>query len=146
MQNNTYSPYFGAVIGRVANRIADATFELGGVRYRIPANDHGHALHGGRNGWSVKTWNLTQIESNEGDAVRLTYISPDGDEVRYEGLAQHGYANMLDEQGKQLFITMRKGKSIIPCPSGVLQLFYVAQSPRLTASYSPGGTFYTLSH
>lgn len=39
-QNNTYSPYFGAAIGRVANRIGGATFELDGIRYNIPANDN----------------------------------------------------------------------------------------------------------
>ncbi|KAK9789392.1 hypothetical protein WJX73_000061 [Symbiochloris irregularis] len=78
--NNTYSPYFGAVIGRVANRIGDATFVLDGKRYHIPANDHQNALHGGKSGWSVKTWNMTEVDSDEGQAVLLTYISPNGDE------------------------------------------------------------------
>lgn len=82
MQNNTYSPYFGAVIGRVANRIAGASFVLDGKRYNVSANEKGNTLHGGKSGWSVKTWNMTEIDSNRGQAVRLDYISPDGDEVR----------------------------------------------------------------
>lgn len=55
---------------------------LDGARYHIPANDHNNALHGGKSGWSVKTWNMTEIDSDEGQAVVLTYVSPDGDEVR----------------------------------------------------------------
>ena len=84
MQNNTYSPWFGATVGRVANRIGGATFELDGKRYDIPANDHNNALHGGKSGWSVKTWNLTELDTDEGQAVELTYLSPDGDEVSSE--------------------------------------------------------------
>ena len=70
----------------MANRIADATFHLDGEQYHIPNNDKQNALHGGKSGWSVKTWNITEFQSEHGDAVRLTYTSPDGDEVRFPGL------------------------------------------------------------
>lgn len=44
LQNDT--TYFGAIVGRVANRIGGASFKLNGVEYRLPANDHGNTLHG----------------------------------------------------------------------------------------------------
>ena len=75
------SPYFGAVIGRVANRIANASFVLDGQRHNISANENGNTLHGGKSGWSVKTWNMSEIYNPHGEAVKLTYTSPDGDEV-----------------------------------------------------------------
>ncbi|HEU4578940.1 MAG TPA: hypothetical protein VFS67_11835, partial [Polyangiaceae bacterium] len=46
-----HSPYFGATIGRVANRIAGASFELAGKRYPLTANDGPNHLHGGKRGW-----------------------------------------------------------------------------------------------
>ncbi len=49
-------PAAGATIGRVANRIADASFELDGIRYRLPANDGPHHLHGGPAGFGHRPW------------------------------------------------------------------------------------------
>ena len=50
------SPYFGAIVGRVANRIKDATFTLDGKQYKLNANDAPHHLHGGKKGWDKVIW------------------------------------------------------------------------------------------
>ncbi len=50
------SPYFGAIVGRVANRIANATFQLEGKTYKLAANNPPHHLHGGKKGWDKVIW------------------------------------------------------------------------------------------
>jgi aldose 1-epimerase len=71
-------PYFGATIGRVANRIRDARFELGEKDYALEANNGVHHLHGGQTGWDKVFWQLEPSESNS-DSLTLSYHSPDGD-------------------------------------------------------------------
>ncbi|MFC3884503.1 aldose epimerase family protein [Bacillus songklensis] len=76
-----FSPYFGAVIGRVAGRIANAEFELDGKTYKLAQNDQRNHLHGGIRGFSHVVWDTKVIE-NENDArsIEFTYASPDGEE------------------------------------------------------------------
>ena len=76
------SPYFGAVVGRVANRIANAEFVLEGTTYKLTANNPPNALHGGRHGFDKVIWEGDRIVHPEGDAVRLQYISRSGEEVK----------------------------------------------------------------
>ena len=74
--------YFGAVVGRVANRIAKGKFTLEGVDYSLFVNDnHKHCLHGGREGFNKKIWNCV-CEEIDSDSIKLEfrYISPDGEE------------------------------------------------------------------
>lgn len=72
-----YSPHFGAVPGRFANRIAGAQFTLDGKDYRLPANDKGkNTLHGGPKGFGKRPWHL---EHAEVASVTLVMASPDGD-------------------------------------------------------------------
>ena len=72
--------YFGAIVGRVANRIMNAGFELEGQRYSLAANDRPHHLHGGRTGWDKVVWNARPIDTADGPALELTYVSKDGEE------------------------------------------------------------------
>jgi aldose 1-epimerase len=74
------SPYFGATVGRVANRIKDARFELEGKTYELAANDGAHTLHGGKKGWDKVVWDAEAIETPDGPSVKLTYVSKDGEE------------------------------------------------------------------
>jgi aldose 1-epimerase len=74
------SPYFGAICGRYANRIAQARFTLDGKEYRLAANDAPHALHGGRIGFDKIVWQAEETAGRDGPALRLTHSSPDGDE------------------------------------------------------------------
>ena len=73
-------PYFGAIVGRVANRIRNAEFTLEGKRYTLEANDKPHHLHGGRKGWDKVVWSAMPIDTAEGPALELTYVSKDGEE------------------------------------------------------------------
>src|SRR5687767_7974428 len=70
-----------AVIGRFANRIADAKFTLDGVEYKLAANNGKNHLHGGRAGFASKLWKGKVLPSASGEsAVQFTYISKDGEE------------------------------------------------------------------
>ncbi|MEU3705498.1 aldose epimerase family protein [Streptomyces anulatus] len=73
------NPYFGAVVGRYANRIAHGRFTLDGATHHIPANDRGHALHGGPDGFHTKVWDATGDRTDTAAVLRLTLHSPDGD-------------------------------------------------------------------
>lgn len=74
-------PYFGAVIGRYANRIGAAKFTLDGVEYTLAANNNGNHLHGGIKGFDKVVWKLDDLKSEGRSAlVKLSYISEDGEE------------------------------------------------------------------
>jgi aldose 1-epimerase len=70
--------YFGAVVGRFANRIAGGRFKLDGIEHQIPCNDRGNALHGGPQGLHRQLWSATPRRSEDKVAVELTHLSPDG--------------------------------------------------------------------
>jgi aldose 1-epimerase len=72
-------PYFGAIIGRYGNRIAQGRFTLNGKQYQIPINDGPNALHGGPEGFEKKLWQATPIEAADWVGVELSYLSPDGE-------------------------------------------------------------------
>ena len=74
------SPYFGATVGRVANRIRGAAFELEGKGYQLAANDGQHHLHGGMKGWDKVIWTAESLTLAGGPALKLTYVSKDGEE------------------------------------------------------------------
>lgn len=74
---NATHPYFGAIIGRYANRIENGTFELDGKTYHTPLNDHNwDTLHGGTIGYDRRLW--TVIGSTE-NSLSLSLFSPDGE-------------------------------------------------------------------
>jgi len=72
--------FFGAVIGRYANRIAHGTFTLDGQKYSLPLNNGENSLHGGPHGFNNVVWKAKPIA----DGVELTYLSKDG-EAGYPG-------------------------------------------------------------
>jgi aldose 1-epimerase len=74
-------PYFGALVGRVGNRIAGGKFTLDGKEYTLATNNGPNALHGGLKGFDKKVWKAQEIETEGGDVgLRLSYTSPDGEE------------------------------------------------------------------
>ncbi len=73
-------PYFGAVIGRYANRIAKARFSLDGVEYRLAPNNNGNTLHGGIKGFDKVVWKAEPVKVAYGTGVKLTYLSKDMEE------------------------------------------------------------------
>lgn len=71
------NPYFGCLVGRYANRIANAQFVLNGTTYKLAANNNGHSLHGGNKGFDKVIWDV-QVTSDS--SLQLQYQSPDGEE------------------------------------------------------------------
>jgi aldose 1-epimerase len=74
------TPYFGATIGRYANRIAGARFELDGRQYKLAANDGRNHLHGGARGFDKVVWNARPFTDPEAAGVIFSHLSADGDE------------------------------------------------------------------
>lgn len=72
--------FFGATVGRVANRIRDAQFALEGKRYLLNASEPPHHLHGGTKGWDKVLWSVERSETPEGPSLLFTYVSKDGEE------------------------------------------------------------------
>lgn len=76
--------YFGALIGRVGNRIANAQFTLDSKKYKLEANDGKNSLHGGFNGFDKVVWDISACSGEGWKGVFLHYHSPDG-ECGYPG-------------------------------------------------------------
>lgn len=122
-------PYFGCVVGRTANRISNASFEIDGKEYQVTANFGKNQLHGGKEGFDKKVWDVTGFGESPAAWVEMKYVSPDGEEgypgnldvwVRFElteenelsytftartdkatavNLTHHGYFNLDNGQG-----------------------------------------------
>jgi aldose 1-epimerase len=74
-------PYFGAIIGRFANRVANGTFTLDGKTYSLAKNNGPNSLHGGLVGFDKYVWNSAEFKDTEGGVgVRLSRVSKDGEE------------------------------------------------------------------
>lgn len=80
-------PYFGAAVGRYANRIAGGKFSLEGQEYSLATNDGENHLHGGVKGLDKVVWTAEEVTEENGAGVRFHYLSPDGEE---------GYPGNLD--------------------------------------------------
>jgi aldose 1-epimerase len=81
------SPYFGALIGRFGNRIAQGKFTLDGISYQLATNNGSNHLHGGVVGFDKVVWNAATFETENSVGIRLKYLSVDGDQ---------GYPGNLD--------------------------------------------------
>jgi len=74
------TPYFGAVVGRYGNRIAKGKFTLNGKEYSLAVNNDQNHLHGGLKGFDKVIWDAQAMNTKDGPALKLTYLSPDGEE------------------------------------------------------------------
>lgn len=74
------TPFFGATVGRVGNRIAKGAFTLNGTTYKLAVNNGPNHLHGGIKGFDKVVWKADVVPAKDGQAVKFTYRSPDGEE------------------------------------------------------------------
>ena len=72
------NPYFGSLIGRYGNRIANGKFILDGKQYTLAANNNGNSLHGGIKGFDKVVWKAEKLAGDS--SLQLTYTSKDGEE------------------------------------------------------------------
>jgi aldose 1-epimerase len=94
-------PYFGELIGRYGNRIADGTFTLdqpaGPVTYHVPINNNGNSLHGGLVGFGNHVWAAQAVHGAGDVGVQLTLVSPNGDQG-YPGTLKEVVTYTLNDQ------------------------------------------------
>jgi aldose 1-epimerase len=76
----TGNPYFGCLVGRYANRIANAKFTLDGKQYELAPNNNGNTLHGGVKGFDKRVWTASDISTDSVSSIKFTYDSKDGEE------------------------------------------------------------------
>ena len=76
----TGNPYFGCLVGRYANRIANAKFTLDGKEYKLAANNNGNSLHGGLKGFDKRVWKASDINTDSISSIKFSYDSKDMEE------------------------------------------------------------------
>jgi aldose 1-epimerase len=96
-------PYFGELIGRYGNRIANGAFTLdqptGPVTYHVPVNNNGNSLHGGLVGFGNHVWAAQAVRQAGQAGVQLTLVSPNGDQG-YPGTLKEVVTYTLDNQNR----------------------------------------------
>ncbi|MGA3013908.1 MAG: aldose epimerase family protein [Bacteroidales bacterium] len=95
----TATPYFGALVGRYANRIAKGTFKLDNKVYKLAINNGNNSLHGGLKGFDKVVWDAKEINDSTGVGLILTYLSKDGEEG-YPGNVSVMVTYLLDSSNK----------------------------------------------
>lgn len=116
-----HDKYFGALVGRYANRIGGASFTLDGIEYPLATNDGVNHLHGGTVGFDKQVWAVDELSEN---AAVLSLVSPDG---------QEGYPGTLS-------VKVRYELS-----QGALTISYQAQSTKTTLCNLTNHTYFNLS-
>ncbi len=121
-------PYFGAAIGRVANRIENGRFQIDSTPYQVTQNEGTHSLHSGPNGFDRVNWD-GQIE---GGAVIFRHHSPDGHQG-FPGTVKTEFRYALDDEG--LRIDMR-AKTDAPTPINLTAHSYFNLGDAVTCNHA----------
>ncbi|TMX00448.1 hypothetical protein EJD97_000824 [Solanum chilense] len=86
--------YFGALLGRVANRIGGAQFTLDGTVYKLVSNEGNSTIQGGSKGFSKVVWKVSKhVQDGPCPYITLTYHSPDGKKVNFGKISEQGNSN-----------------------------------------------------
>ncbi|MEH6406639.1 MAG: aldose epimerase family protein [Leeuwenhoekiella sp.] len=99
-QYTSNNPYFGALIGRYGNRIANGKFTIDGTDYQLPVNDGPNSLHGGTKGFDKVVWTAEEMPAEDNSAsLKLTYTSKDM-EQGYPGNLETAVTYTLTDDNK----------------------------------------------
>jgi len=107
------SPYFGALIGRYGNRIARGKFTLDGKQYTLATNNYPNALHGGVKGFDKVVWTPTLFASPQGPALKLHYLSRDGEEGYPGNLSVTAVYTLTEDNALKLEFTATTDKDTV---------------------------------
>ncbi|CAH1435600.1 unnamed protein product [Lactuca virosa] len=77
---NGSAPYFGCIVGRVANRIKEGKFTLNGTEYSLPINNGPNSLHGGLKGFDKVVWEVVEHKQGDNPSITFKYHARDGEE------------------------------------------------------------------
>ncbi|HYA78950.1 MAG TPA: aldose epimerase family protein [Candidatus Nitrosopolaris sp.] len=106
-------PYFGALIGRYGNRIANGKFTLDGFNYRLAINNPPNHLHGGIIGFDKMVWKAMTLLTPDGPALKLTYDSMDGEEGYPGNLSVTAIYTVTDDNALKLEFTAATDKDTL---------------------------------
>jgi aldose 1-epimerase len=98
----TVGAYYGATVGRYANRIAKARFTLDGKTYQLAANDGPNSLHGGSRGFDKRIWQAEPLPASQGNGVRFTYVSAAGEEGYPGEVTAHAIYRLDDSDNLEI--------------------------------------------
>ena len=107
----TANPYFGALIGRYANRIAKGTYKVDGVEYHAALNNNGQSLHGGLKGFDKVVWTATPLAGDS--SLQLNYESKDGEEGYPGNLKVQVVYTLTEDNGIKIVYTATTDKTTV---------------------------------
>lgn len=107
------TPYFGALIGRYGNRIANGKFTLDGRQYALATNNGPNALHGGLKGFDKVVWEPKVIVTPQGPALQLRYLSRDGEEGYPGNLDVTAIYSLTEDNGLKVEFTATTDKATV---------------------------------
>ena len=109
----TNNPFFGCLVGRYGNRIAQGKFTLKGKEYTLATNNGPNALHGGLRGFDKVVWEPSIQTTPDGPALQLRYLSKDGEEGYPGNLAVTALYTLTEDNGLRLEYTGTTDKETI---------------------------------
>ena len=107
------NPYFGALIGRYGNRIANGRFKLDGKTYKLAQNNGPNSLHGGLKGFDKVVWSAKPVEGKLGPALGLSYLSKDGEEGFPGNLKVTAVYRLTDDNSLRIDFTATTDKTTV---------------------------------